>query len=286
MKKLFILLFSIFVLANNVCSIHIIIANTTLYLNESGFAVIDNSFDDIINDDISISSISIDKNIFSSEEIGENWITLKVIDVNNNTDYFSSIITVLDTLSPVVNCKNATVYLNEIGTVKIDNSLINNGISDNSSILSISLDKVVFTSEDIGENWVTLTVIDEYGNIGYSLSVVTVLDYFEPIKNLNSHIVEIESEVIYVPTAFTPNNDGINDVFTPVFDNINTINYEFIIYNLKNEIVFKTNTNSEVWDGKFRGIEVPTGNYVWTLSSSSKNENNIQSKKGYVKLIR
>jgi gliding motility-associated-like protein len=53
---------------------------------------------------------------------------------------------------------------------------------------------------------------------------------------------------IYVPNAFTPNDDGLNDVFLPVTQYIN--DYLLIIYNRWGEVVFTTNNPSDGWDGR------------------------------------
>src|SRR5258706_7546293 len=55
-------------------------------------------------------------------------------------------------------------------------------------------------------------------------------------------------EGFYIPTAFTPNNDGKNDVFRPMLFG-NVIKYKFIIYNRWGEIVFQTSNLNKGWDG-------------------------------------
>jgi hypothetical protein len=147
MKKLLILLLSTFVLTNNAKSADIVFEKATIYLNAFGIAVIDNSFIKNVSNNSSVYSMFIDKDTFTDEEIGENWVTLTVTDIYGNEDYYTSIITVMDTLKPVVNCQDALVYLNASGEAVIDNSIINNGSKDNSSISNISLDKYIFDIE-------------------------------------------------------------------------------------------------------------------------------------------
>jgi gliding motility-associated-like protein len=284
MKKLLILLLSTFVLTNNAKSADIVFEKATIYLNAFGIAVIDNSFIKNVSNNSSVYSMFIDKDTFTDEEIGENWVTLTVTDIYGNEDYYTSIVTVMDTLKPVLNCQDALVYLNASGEAVIDNSIINNGSKDNSSISNISLDKYIFDIESIGGNWVTITVTDIHGNVDHCTSILTVLDTFD--RAINTVYSDSIISYAYVPNAFTPNNDGVNDVFTPVSSDYAIKNYEFSVYNLSREMIFKTNSNSEGWNGNFRGVEIPEGDYVWTLTTSSKGGNNIQSQKGYVKLIR
>jgi len=139
------------------------------------------------------------------------------------------------------------------------------------------VDKDTFTDEEIGENWVTLTVTDIHGNVDHCISILTVLDTFD--RAINTVYSDSITSYSYVPNTFTPNNDEVNSLFTLVNSDYAIKNYEFSVYNLRSEMIFKTNFNSEGWYGNFRGVEIPEGDYVWTLTTSSKGGNNIQSQK-------
>ena len=71
---------------------------------------------------------------------------------------------------------------------------------------------------------------------------------------------------VFVPTAFTPNNDGRNDVIRPIAVGIQKINY-FSIYNHWGERVFYTTANRAGWDGKVNGTPQASGVYVWMVSA-------------------
>jgi gliding motility-associated-like protein len=88
---------------------------------------------------------------------------------------------------------------------------------------------------------------------------------------------------IYVPSAFTPNNDGINDVFKPYLGRNFTL-LNFSIYNRWGEKIFTTG-NSNGWDGTTGGRSQNTGVYIWILSAKDNHGNPI-NKKGTVTLIR
>lgn len=60
------------------------------------------------------------------------------------------------------------------------------------------------------------------------------------------------SNTLFLPNAFSPNNDGKNDVFRPAFSGVPDF-FEMIIYNRWGQIVFKTNNSSQGWDGRVRG---------------------------------
>lgn len=89
---------------------------------------------------------------------------------------------------------------------------------------------------------------------------------------------------IYVPTAFTPNGDGMNDVFRPIPVGINKINY-FRVYNRWGQIVFETTQYMKGWDGNFNGKPAVAGGYVWMVEGEDFKGDAIV-KKGTVLLIR
>jgi gliding motility-associated-like protein len=71
---------------------------------------------------------------------------------------------------------------------------------------------------------------------------------------------------IFVPTGFTPNNDGRNDVIRPIAVGIQRINY-FRIFNRWGQMVFTTTTNGQGWDGRINGTLQATNTFVWMVSA-------------------
>ncbi len=67
---------------------------------------------------------------------------------------------------------------------------------------------------------------------------------------------------IYFPNAFTPNNDGKNELFKPVSSG-HFLNYNFQIYNRWGQLVFQSQEPGKGWDGKFLGKEQQAGVFVW-----------------------
>jgi len=88
----------------------------------------------------------------------------------------------------------------------------------------------------------------------------------------------------YVPTAFTPNGDGQNDVFRPIPVGITDIKY-FRVYNRWGQLVYKTSSYMKGWDGTYKGKPAEQGTYVWMLKAEDFNGDPIV-KKGAVTLIR
>ena len=90
---------------------------------------------------------------------------------------------------------------------------------------------------------------------------------------------------VLLPSAFTPNADGLNDNFGPL-GAYNTENLVFEVYNRWGQMIFKTNDWQNKWDGTFSGKPQPAGIYIWFLSYTDTNTHSHVSKKGTVVLIR
>ncbi|MEO5647203.1 MAG: T9SS type B sorting domain-containing protein, partial [Chitinophagaceae bacterium] len=89
---------------------------------------------------------------------------------------------------------------------------------------------------------------------------------------------------LYVPTAFTPNGDGKNDVFRPIPIGMKSISY-FRVYNRWGVLMFSTTEQRKGWDGRYNGKGQDTDTFVWVVEGLDY-EGNRRSKKGYVILIR
>jgi gliding motility-associated-like protein len=108
-----------------------------------------------------------------------------------------------------------------------------------------------------GEYHVTLTVCDDYG-----------------CCDSTSGVVYIESLVsIYIPDAFSPNEDGINDYFYISASGINPDYFELYIYDRWGNMVFHTTDINQPWDGKYKGKYVPSGCYVYKMKYTDRKNN-------------
>ncbi len=86
-----------------------------------------------------------------------------------------------------------------------------------------------------------------------------------------------------VPNAFTPNGDGLNDVFTVQTELL--IEYSITIYNRWGAILFASNDTNIGWDGKYKGIDQEIGVYIYDIQSVSTLNLPIK-KTGTVTLLR
>lgn len=89
---------------------------------------------------------------------------------------------------------------------------------------------------------------------------------------------------IYVPTAFTPNKDGLNDLFKPTYIGIVQVQY-FSVFNRYGQLLFNTTSQSAGWDGTLNGERQSPMAYVWMVKGVGPDGRVIQ-KKGTVVLIR
>lgn len=91
--------------------------------------------------------------------------------------------------------------------------------------------------------------------------------------------------LIDVPTAFTPNNDGLNDFFRP-HNALKADQYQFKVYNRWGQLVFSSNNWQDKWDGTIKGLPQPAGVYVWMLSYIHRDTKQSVFRKGTITLIR
>ena len=100
------------------------------------------------------------------------------------------------------------------------------------------------------------------GDFMVSLITVSANGCMDTVK---SHIKIEDVSTIYAPTAFSPDNDGINDVFKISCYGINTDNFIMIIYDRWGEAIFKTNDLFSGWDGYYNQKAVESGVYTYLI---------------------
>src|SRR5690554_721382 len=88
---------------------------------------------------------------------------------------------------------------------------------------------------------------------------------------------------IKLPTVFSPNGDGLNDVFCVLGDCIHSIRFQ--VFNRWGEKIFETEDSDICWDGTFKGEPVNTGMYIYKLIGVKKDGSTIE-KTGNVNLVR
>lgn len=122
-----------------------------------------------------------------------------------------------------------------------------------------------------GLYWVKLT--DEYGCV--------------KTDSINIKVQGCENCRLFIPNAFTPNGDGLNDLFeaTPQCKYIGLTSFDLRIYNRWGQLVFRTNDIHKGWDGIYKNQEVPQGVYIYVVKYSLLQNEPIQQH-GTVTLLR
>jgi gliding motility-associated-like protein len=139
----------------------------------------------------------------------------------------------------------------------------------NASILSINWD---FDDPASGANNFanTITTKHKFSSSG-SYTIRTIVTYNCGIDTLSKTIRvnpcenTIEECGVYVPKAFTPNGDGLNDQFGAL-SSCSFENYNLQIFNRWGEAVFQTSNPSDKWDGQQKGKDCNIGAYVYLIT--------------------
>jgi len=147
----------------------------------------------------------------------------------------------------------------------------------------------------VGQYGIFLNRFDEFKNIG-STSFVEIdpewpgIDLCKPkplIGGLDPDTsVVYEPELFYFPNAFSPNQDGNNDLFKPIINpNADFSNYSFGIYNRWGQSVFFTRDPNAGWDGRFEGYDQGVGVFFFRCDFD-QNIHGRQHVQGELTLIR
>jgi gliding motility-associated-like protein len=91
------------------------------------------------------------------------------------------------------------------------------------------------------------------------------------------------SPTLYLPTAFSPNGDGINDIFE-VKGSFH-LSYEFVIYNRFGNLIFTSNNVQDSWDGNYKGSPAPEGVYTYRIKAVGF-DGGVMQRNGTITLIR
>lgn len=90
------------------------------------------------------------------------------------------------------------------------------------------------------------------------------------------------ADMIFVPNAFTPNDDRLNDIlFAKAYFRVEA--FDFKIYNRWGQQIFATTSLFTGWDGRMNSSKAPPGQYIWTVSY--KRNGKMYTQKGTVLLI-
>lgn len=108
-------------------------------------------------------------------------------------------------------------------------------------------------------------------------------DRCDNISELSEEVCLVLSSSLGIPNAFSPNGDGVNDIFK-INDGIYA-NFSILIYNRWGNLVFNSEDPSQGWDGQFEGQPATSGTYLYRISFQNA-DNLLITRTGSFVLIR
>jgi len=203
--------------------------------------------------------------------------------------------TYTDTISIPGNC-DSIIYTN-ILQAEESNSLIEMSICDHDSVL---IDQKYYSSEGIhtlnytnqsgcdsivkiqihklsSSSFVLDTFVCNEENIKIGDIIISQPGfYFIDLKNylncdslIEARVISKDCYQIYIPNAFSPNQDGVNDEFKFYINGISNLDIE--IYDRWGGLVYKSNSTSFSWDGKFKGNDCMVAVYAYLIRGKYTN---------------
>ena len=149
--------------------------DATIYLDANGNAsLLSSDLDGGSYDNGTIVSVVAGQTVFDCDHLGSNQVLLTVTDNTGNSDSCMALVTVLDTIAPMVVCRSITVQMDANDVARITGLDLDGGTMDNcgQGDLIFSIDQENFTVE--GTYTVALTVTDASGNTSSCNAEVTV----------------------------------------------------------------------------------------------------------------
>lgn len=140
--------------------------------------------------------------------------------------------------------------------------------------------------------WSPPTAIEDIRNLSSVIEPTKTIQYYlstvdsHGCRNLDSVLVTVQVlTILDLPTAFSPNGDGINDIFHIVrWLNIEKLK-EFAVYNRWGNKVFSTTDILDGWDGVYLDMKQPMATYTWMVIANTRDDQEVLFR-GNVTLVR
>jgi len=194
------------------------------------------------------------------------------------------IVTVRDTLG-CVKVINDTVLVRVIQPLQVNAGPSDTSIVDGETLQLLGTGAIQYLWSPptwLNNNTIANPVAKPQANITYYL---TGKDDAGCLANdtIRVSIFKVDPDM-YVPTAFTPNSDGLNDIARPILLGMKSLTY-FRIYNRFGELMYATTEIGKGWNGIYKGKPQDAATFVW-MAEGVTFKGQRKTKKGYVVLIR
>jgi len=104
--------------------------------------------------------------------------------------------------------------------------------------------------------------------------VLSVSDQYGCVDTVGANIIINDITNIFLPNAFTPNGNNINELYNIMGTGIDPSTFEMRIFDRWGKQLFYTTDYSASWDGTYNGEPVPQGSYIIAIKYSNKNNGN------------
>jgi gliding motility-associated-like protein len=121
------------------------------------------------------------------------------------------------------------------------------------------VDGIMFPGQTLMIDW------KDYSLGKHSIVVSFQIGGCEAKQSFEVNLKECPEIIVWIPNSFTPNGDGVNDVFAPISYKLDPDEYTFEIYNRWGERIYYTNDPKEAWDGTYVKRICPAGIYAYKV---------------------
>ncbi len=115
--------------------------------------------------------------------------------------------------------------------------------------------------------------LESFGVDTITFRVIAIKDSADNMESYSNTVSFIPSSYLWVPSGFTPDDNGLNEIFRPsvgyVFGNVSdpSQRYELLVLNRWGQQIFQTNDPKKGWDGTFGGNPCPVGLYIYQVKA-------------------
>ncbi len=166
--------------------------------------------------------------------------------------------------------------ITEPGSIDLDLNLTGN-LSCGGQVIAAATSNTSNIQWSTGETGDQI-ILEESGS--YSVSIENACE-----SQTENFTIAPEAELFEIPNAFTPDQDGINDIFRPVWGCDEIDNFDFKIFNRWGQIVYESSDPFGGWDGTFKGSPATSDVFIYSVSFQISNNSQVDVA-GDVTLIR
>ena len=128
------------------------------------------------------------------------------------------------------------------------------------------------------------TKLETYEEGFYPITLI-VTNEFGCVDSITKFIERRLDPIIYIPNAFTPDDDTHNNVWSYSLLGLDLNFFSMTVFNRWGEIVWKTTDQSASWDGFYKGKRVQNGTYTWVMNAKDNVEDKHLTLNGHLSII-